>query len=147
MKPLLAAAGVAAALLLAACSAVSPGTARLTAAGTVGHRGPGTASVIGSFIREGGPIGPGGTQPPDVPLSGTVSFAPRHGTPVTVRVGRSGKFRLRLTAGRYRVTGRSPSILEQLPSGATREVVCSLPLTISVRARHTVHVTVACAVP
>jgi hypothetical protein len=147
VKPVLAAAGVAAALLLAACSTVSPSSASLTAAQTPTHHGSATGTVVGRFIREGGPIGPGGKQPPAVPLSGVVKFAPRHGKAVTVRVPRSGRFRLRLAAGRYRVTGRSPSILVQLPNGQTRELVCSVPLTVGVRARHTVHVTVVCALP
>jgi hypothetical protein len=144
--PALAATGVAVAFLVAACSAAAP-SARLTAADTANRGHAGTATVIGSFVREGGPISPDGAQPPSVPLAGVVTFTPRHGHAVAVRVRRSGRFRLRLAAGRYRVAGRSPSILEQLPSGATRELVCSVPLTVSVAAHHTVHVTVVCAVP
>ncbi len=108
---------------------------------------PGEGRVIGTFIREGGPLGAGGAQPRDRLLAGTVQFFAAPHRMVAVHVGRSGRFSVWLPAGGYRVFGRSPSILEQLPSGATRESPCSGPQKITVAAGHTVRIAVTCVVP
>ena len=109
--------------------------------------------MTGSFSRLGGPTSANGTQA----LSGTVQFvrsrsarAPVQRDPVasvTVRVGRSGNFSVRLPAGRYQVWGRSPSIIEVLPSGAQRETPCSGPLSVTVIAHRTRRLAVTCVVP
>jgi hypothetical protein len=92
--------------------------------------------VAGKFEREGGPMGPGGEQPPVVPLSGRIVFS-RHGhRAIRVRAGNSGRFSVRLTPGDYTVWGRA----EGLP-------VCRLPGGLRARAGRTRHIVVACIVP
>jgi hypothetical protein len=130
--------GAAAMLLLAGCGA------------TTGQHSV-TATVTGKFVREGGPLGAGGQQPAEQPLSGTVLFiAGRHR--VTVHVGSSGTFSVRLPPGTYTVSGRSPSIVEVGTGTAsgqatTRETACSVPGPVTVTARHGTRITVACIVP
>jgi len=94
---------------------------------------------------EGGPIKPG-SQPALRPLSGVVIFQDRDAR-VSVRAGKMGRFSVRLPAGSYTVSGRSPSIREQLPDGHIIEGRCSVPLTVSVHAGKTKQITVLCAVP
>jgi hypothetical protein len=96
---------------------------------------PGYGRVAGAFEREGGPLGPGGKQPPVVPLSGSILFArPGHRT-VRVRAGSKGRFSVRLAPGDYAVSGRTAG----LP-------VCRLP-RVKVTASRTKHIVVACVVP
>jgi len=108
-------AGLLAALLLAGCTAPA------------GHE-PVTGNVAGRLLREGGPAGQG-SQPGLRPMSGPVTFTSAHRR-VTVRVGNSGIFSVRLPPGRYRVSGP-----------------CSRPSPVTVTARHTVHVKIICIVP
>jgi len=148
------------ALILAGCEASAP----------TGHKGPlrpssasaertslplrptsGTAAdagtVAGTFMRVGGPIGPGGMQPRAVPLMGTLTFAASHHRIIAVHVGNSGRFSVRLPAGEYLVVGRSPSIVEVLASGATVEDQCSPAISVTVVSGRTVQVSVVCPVP
>jgi hypothetical protein len=141
MNPRQAITGAAAMLLLAGCGA------------SAGQPSP-MATVTGRFIREGGPLGPGGQQPAEQPLSGTVVFTAGR-LRVAVQVGSSGTFSLRLPPGTYAVSGRSPSIVEvstgtaggQAATAATRETPCSVPGSVTVAARHVTRATVACIVP
>jgi len=135
------------ALMLTSCEASGPAphagptpTMRTRAQGDEGR-------VVGSFTRVGGPLGAGGQQPPSVPLSGTVSFSAAHRRTVAVRVGKSGWFAVSLPAGAYSVSGSSPSLLELLASGATRESPCSQQVTVTAVASKTVRIAVICAVP
>jgi hypothetical protein len=138
---------VALALMLTACEAGAP-SPHAGLAATMRTRAQGDEGrVVGSFTRVGGPLGAGGQQPPTVPLSGTVSFSAAHRSTVAVRVGKSGQFSVRLPAGAYRVSGSSPSILEVLASGATRESPCSQQVTVTAVASKTVRIAVICAVP
>lgn len=134
MKTRQAITSAAAMLLLAGCGA------------TAGQHSP-MATVTGRFVREGGPLGTGGQQPAEQPLSGTVVFtAGRH--QVTVQVGSSGTFSLRLPPGTYAVSGRSPGIVEvSTGTAATRETPCSVPGSVTVTARHNTRITVTCIVP
>lgn len=112
-----------------------------------GHRShPVSGRVTGGFQREGGPLGPGGTQPPIVPLSGVMQFARAGHRPVIVPVGKTGMFSVQLSPGVYRVFGRTPDIVGE--PGNT-DTVCSLPggVTVTATAGMTRHVTVVCAVP
>jgi hypothetical protein len=108
------AAGLLMALLLAGCTAPA------------GH-GPVTGHVAGRLLRTGGPPGQG--QPSLRPMPGTVTFTSAHRR-VTVRVGDSGAFSVRLPPGRYRVSGP-----------------CSRPSPVTVTARNTAHVKIICVVP
>ncbi len=141
----IAAAGLA--LMLTACAAGGPaphaGLAAAMRTRTQGDQG----KVVGSFSRVGGPLGSGGQQPPTVSLSGTLSFNAAHRRAVAVRVGKSGQFSVWLPAGAYRVSGRSPSILEVLASGATLETPCSPQVPVTVVAEQTVRISVVCSVP
>jgi hypothetical protein len=128
------AAGAVAALALVAVPA-APG----------GHGAHADGAVIGRFLREGGPIGPGGHQPPDKPLSGTIRFTAAGRHAVTIRVGSSGKFSVHLAAGLYKVAGSSPSIGGPGHPGKFRP--CSVPLTVRVRPHRLVRISVVCPVP
>jgi hypothetical protein len=140
-----------AALLLAACTATAGQVSR---AGGRANEG----TVAGGLVLEGGPIVPGGQQPGQRPMPGAVTFAAAGRPVVTVKVGRSGTFTVRLQPGRYRVFGRSPEVAEvssgavldesgKLLSGAQRDPPCSRPLSVTVAARHTTRIRVVCDVP
>jgi len=101
-------------------------------------------TVTGRLVREGGPIGPGGQQPGNHPVSGQVRFVRRGHHPVRVQVGKSGRFNVRLAAGRYAVAGSSPGL--DLP-GRKGWHSCSEPMHVTVRAGHVTRITVACIVP
>jgi hypothetical protein len=105
---------------------------------------PADGRITGKFQRVGGPLGPGGKQPPVVALSGTMRFTRAGHQTITVRVGKSGRFAVRLAPGTYRVSGRTPDIRGE-PGDA--EATCSLPGAVTVRAGAVRHVTVVCAVP
>ncbi len=142
---------VTAAAVAALVSGCGPGTSAATG-GQDGHHGasgrPGRVEVTGVFVREGGPIGPGGKQPPNEPLSGVVRFrSGKHGV-VWVRVGKSGKFVAFLWPGTYAVVGQSPQ-LQQAGTNTSNgaDAPCSQPRTVTVTAHHAPKVTVACVVP
>jgi len=107
------------AVLLAGCTAPA------------GH-GPVTGDVAGRMVRVGGPASPGGQpgQPSQRPMAGTVTITSAAHGRVTVRVGNSGSFSVRLPPGRYQVSGP-----------------CSRPKPVTVTARHTAHVKIICIVP
>lgn len=126
--------GAAAMLLLAGCGASV----------TAGQQAP-IATVTGRFVRDGGPLGPGGQQPAEQSLAGTVVFTAARQR-VSVHVGRSGTFTLWLPPGTYAVSGRSPSIVE-VSGGTTRVTPCSVPSQVTVTAGHSTRVTVRCIVP
>ena len=128
-------------MLTAACAAAGP------------HGGPPAGSpasptglVTGKFLIEGGPIGPGGQQPGERPLPGTVQFTADGRRPVTVPAGSSGTFSVRLPAGTYHVSGRSPVIVD-VSNGSSRQTPCSQPLSVAVTSRHTTTITLTCIVP
>jgi hypothetical protein len=151
-------AGALAVLLLAACggatgaggaagtmdtSATGTGAATTGTAGT----GTGTTAVTGRFLMEGGPVRPGGDQPGERPLRGTVTFAAAGERTVSVPVGRAGTFSVALAAGTYHVSGRSPQIMEVSGGGTQHETACSQPLTVHVTGQRTLKITVTCIVP
>jgi hypothetical protein len=127
-------------LLTAGCAV--PGGA--AAAG----RGAATGQLAGRLVMEGGPLGPGGVQPTERPISGTVTFTDVRHRQVTVQVTSSGRFSVGLPPGRYQVSGRSPSIeAGGEASGNKQEPPCSPPLSATVAAGHTAAVTITCIVP
>jgi hypothetical protein len=105
---------------------------------------PPLGTVTGRAQLGGGALGPGGAQPRDRPLPGTVEFesAGRTHRLVTVAAGPSGTFLARLAPGTYRVTVR-----EQLSDGRFREQPCAAPQTVTVVAGRTAAVTLTCIVP
>jgi hypothetical protein len=146
MNRLMAGAGAGAlAVLLAACGGTT-GTVTTGTTGTV-ITGTGTTTVTGRFLIEGGPVRPGGGQPGERPLRGTVTFAAAGQRPVSVLVGRSGTFSVALLPGTYHVAGRSPAIVEVSGSGAQHETTCSNPLTVHVAGQRTLKIAVTCVVP
>jgi hypothetical protein len=163
MNRLTAGAGALAVLLLAACGATGAGgaagtmdtSATGTGAETTGTVGTGTGTttvtgttaVTGRFLMEGGPVRPGGDQPGERPLRGTVTFTAAGGRTVSVPVGRAGTFSVALAAGTYHVSGRSPEIIEVSGDGAQHETACSQPLTVHVTGQRTLKITVTCIVP
>jgi hypothetical protein len=133
------------ALLLTGCTAAGAaehGTGHVPsgAARAEGH-------VTGKLLIEGGPIGPGGQQPGERPIPGTVTFTAAGHRPVQVGVGTSGKFSAWLPPGRYHVAGRSPDIETVTDSGKYLEQTCSQPLSVTVSARHAAAISVVCIVP
>jgi hypothetical protein len=147
-------AGALAVLLLAACGGTTgPGgaagtmdtSATGTGAATTGTAGTGTGTtaVTGRFLMEGGPVRPGGDQPGERPLRGTVTGE----RTVSVPVGRAGTFSVALAAGTYHVSGRSPQIMEVSGGGTQHETACSQPLTVHVTGQRTLKITVTCIVP
>jgi len=143
MNHLRACACVLAILALAGCTAASQGSQQV----------PATGHLTGMFVMEGGPLGPGGQQPGERPLAGTVTLTEAGRGQVTIQVGASGRFSAWLSPGRYQVSGRSPSIEQatsvQAGTGSNQgqELPCSQPLTVTITARHTAHITLACIVP
>jgi hypothetical protein len=139
------------ALALAGCT-----TASQASGGGASHadqQAPATGHLTGTFVIEGGPLGPGGQQPGERPIPGTVTVTSGGHHVVTIQVGGSGRFSAWLPPGRYQVSGRSPNI-EQVTTaqaggtnGPAQELPCSPPLTVTITARHTSTMTLACPVP
>ena len=146
MSQLRACACLVAALLLTGCTAA--GAAEHPASGpAAGNQARAAGHVTGRLLIEGGPIGPGGQQPGERPIPGTVTFTAAGHRPVSVGVGTSGKFSAWLAPGRYRVAGRSPDIETVTRSGKTVEQTCSQPFSVTVSARHAATIAVVCIVP
>lgn len=68
-----------------------------------------TVDVTGDFVMSGGPYAGSGPRSRSAPLSGTVLLESSK-TTLRVEVGKSGHFKVRVTPGRYEVTGTSPHI-------------------------------------
>ena len=105
---------------------------------------PTTGTVSGRFLREGGPIEANGQQPDAVPLPGIIVFTRGGHRVIAVRVGRSGRFSVRLPAGRYQAQGSSPLLLAQ---GARHLTPCSGRMPVTVALGRTTMLTVTCFVP
>jgi hypothetical protein len=134
------------ALTLAACDATRPAHhAARPPTRTLVHADAGI--VAGTFMRVGGPLGADGSQPPSIPLKGTVILSANRHRILAVAVGKTGTFLLRLRPGVYQVLAQSPQLLEVLPSGATIESPCTSPVSVTVVAGRTVHLSLVCAVP
>jgi len=133
---------------LAGCAAGAGAGAAAVPHGSAARPAP-RGTVTGRLQREGGPLGPGGTQPRVIPLPGTVRFelAGRTRPPVAVAVGRSGTFSVRLAPGTYHVTGQSPRIQEGTGDGTTTDPPCAQPTAVTVVAGRTARVTLNCIVP
>jgi hypothetical protein len=106
-----------------------------------------TGQVTGHLIMEGGAIQPGQNQPPVRSIPGTVTFTETGHRPASIQVGNSGKFSVRLAAGRYKVSAKSPWIIGVNNNGRDVELPCSQPLSVTVKAGHSAAITVACIVP
>jgi len=113
---------------------------------SAGAQTPASGHLRGKLVMEGGPMGPGGKQPGERPMSGTVTFTEAGHQPVTVKVGSSGTFSVPLPPGRYHVSGRSPDIME-IDGGRSRELPCAQPTSAVVAAGQTSTITLACIVP
>lgn len=111
---------------------ISTGLLAVLLAGCAAATGPPatTGLAAGRLLRDGGPLGSGGQQPGLRPMPGIVTFTAAGHRRVTVRVGNSGSFSVRLPPGRYQVSGP-----------------CSRPMPVTVAARRTAHVKIICVVP
>jgi hypothetical protein len=107
---------------------------------------PGTGTVAGTFEGVGGPavIKNGIPQTQVFPLSGTVTFTDAGGHATPFAVGPAGTFSVRLAAGAYFVSGRTPSYSEVNKDGSSTPIPCSLPQSIRVRPRQTLRIAVIC---
>lgn len=94
-----------------------------------------TGTVVGTYIRVGGPSGTS-----NVPLPGTISFQSRSGSTINLSSDSTGKFTGRLPAGTYAVTAESSLI----NSGQSP---CSRPLSTRVLTGRTVTLTIICDIP
>ena len=105
-----------------------------------------TGTVAGTFEGVGGPavIGNGIPQTLVFPLSGTVTFTDAGGHATPFAVGPVGTFTVRLVAGTYSVSGRTPSISEVNKDGSSTPIPCSLPQSIRVRPRQTMRIAIIC---
>src|SRR6266487_1982946 len=113
---------------------------------SAGAQPPTSGHLTGRLVMEGGPLGPGGKQPGERAMSGTVTFSTAGHQPITVKVGSSGTFSVPLPAGRYQVSGASPEVME-IDGGRSREVPCSQPTSAVVSAGQTATITLTCVVP
>jgi hypothetical protein len=137
---------VLATLMLTGCTAAGAAESGTThAAGHPPARA--TGQVTGRLLMEGGPLGPGGQQPGERPVPGTVTFTTAGQRPVSVRVGTSGKFSVWLRPGRYRVAGRSPDVQTVTDSGKTVQDSYLEPWSVTVAAGHATAIQVFFIVP
>ena len=127
------------ALLLTGCASAGATEQATGPAQVTGH-------VTGKLLMEGGPIGPGGQQPGERPIAGTVTFTAAGHRPVQVRAGASGKFSAALPPGRYQVVWRSPAIITVTGSGHQEQTSSRGP-SVTVSARHTATITLVAIVP
>jgi hypothetical protein len=134
-------------IIAGAAAAALLGTACGNATGQEIDRTAPVGTVTGKFVRVGGPTGPGGTQPPAVPLPGQINFTDAHHQTYTVDVGKKGTFRTTLATGTYQVVGRSPQVSVQYGNGPTEDAKCPLPHKIKVTRHHTIRIQVFCSVP
>jgi hypothetical protein len=116
-----------------------------TACAAAAEQQPAPGHVAGKLVMEGGPLGPGGKQPGERSISGTVTFTAAGHKTVSVTVGPSGTFSVPLPPGRYQVSGRSPHIVE-VDGGKPSEPPCGLA-SATVTTGQTTSVTLACIVP
>ncbi len=129
------------------------GCATAGAAGQGGQHASAAGRLSGTFVMEGGPLGPQGQQPTARPIPGTVTVTGGGHPAVSIRVGNSGRFSAWLSPGRYQVSGRTPDIEQATTaqggnSGAPgRELPCSRPLTVTIAAGRTAAITLTCIVP
>jgi hypothetical protein len=101
------------------------------------------ATVTGRYLMEGGPIHPDTGKTADPwPIDGQVTFSSGRRT-VNAIAGHDGEFFIRLAAGTYTVTARTP----QLTGPGSLESGCSLPQTITVHTGVAATITVYCPVP
>src|ERR1700759_495642 len=104
---------------------------------------PAPGHLPGRLVMEGGPLGPGGKQPGERAMSGTVTVTAARHQPVTVTVGSSGTFSVPLPPGRYQVSGRSPDVME-IDGGHSRELPSAPPTSAAATAGETATITLTC---
>jgi hypothetical protein len=133
------------ALLLTGCTAA--GAAEYAASqGTSQPPARATGHLTGKLSIEGGPIGPGGKQPGERPIPGTVTLTAAGHRPVTIKVGNAGKFSAWLPSGRYRVIWRSPAVITVTDSGHEEQTSSPAP-PVTISARHVATITLVAIVP
>jgi hypothetical protein len=136
----------AATVVSAAVLVAAAGLAAASAAPATRPEPPG-GTVTGRLLMEGGPLNiRTGQQPGKRPIPGTIRFiSARHRT-VTTRAGSPGTFTIRLPAGTYHVSFRTPRLLEQDSNGTNHQVWGS-QRTVTITPRHTTRITLLIIVP
>jgi hypothetical protein len=135
------------AFLLAGALTTGVLAAGCAATGGQGGHAAAAGHVAGRLVMEGGALQPGGKQPGERPISGTVTFTAAGRRPVSAVVGSSGTFSVPLPPGRYHVSARSPAIVMVDDDGHSHEESCTRPASATVTAGHTITITLACIVP
>ena len=135
MKRIQAVLCLAAMLLPAAC-----------AAGCSHTSAPGTGTVTGRLMMDGGPIGLHGQQPRAHPIPGTVRFTGGQDQVITIRISKTGVLSGQLPAGRYSVSYRSPHLLTPGRDGTFHQNWFQLE-HVTVTADHTTKVPLTLYVP
>ena len=111
--------------------------------GCSAHHTPDRGTVSGTFIATGGPVPVNGRPVQVLPLPGRVVAINGAGKHVQVTVGDSGKFRLSLLPGTYRLIGYNPGVVANMPG-----MQCGAIHPVHVRAGRVVsHVQVICSFP
>ena len=113
---------------------------------SAGAQPPASGHLTGRLVMEGGPLVPGGTQPRERPMSGTVTLTAAGHRPVTITAGNSGRFSAWLPPGRYRVVWRSPAIITVTDSGHEEQTSSPAP-PVTISARHVATITLVAIVP
>src|SRR2546429_9406932 len=67
---------------------------------SAGAPAPASGALKGELVMEGGPLGPGGKQPGERPMSRTVTFTAAEHPPLTVKLRSPGTFSVPLPPGR-----------------------------------------------
>jgi len=138
-------AGVLGALLLTGCASAGA-VEHATAGHAASNQARVAGHVTGRLLIEGGPIRPGGQQPGERPIPGTVTFTAAGQRPVAIKAGNSGTFSAWLPPGRYRVVWRSPAIITVTDSGH-EEQTSAQPTSVTISAQHAATIKLVAIVP
>jgi hypothetical protein len=137
----------AATAVVSAAALVGVGLAAASAAPATRPPASSGGMVTGRLLIEGGPINiRSGQQPGKRPIPGTIRFTSTRSRTVTARADSSGTFTVRLPAGTYDVSFRTPRILEVNGNGTSHQTWSS-PSTVTVTPRHTTRIILISIVP
>jgi hypothetical protein len=106
---------------------------------------PVLGTVKGTYELEGGPIGPGGQNPPIQPLNGIITATGRNGH--AKAVAKNGHFTMQLRPGTYKLTGWTGAIKEMNGSTVVENGMHCGSATVVVTAHRTAKAALYCYAP